>query len=430
MASSAYGRKLNPYRRLRESLGIKGVRQWVVKTHNPSTIDENDILTILFPNLAENDVIVPGTARLAFQISLTSTDDKRSIVQNLGRALVKKITIKLDGNEVMSIDNCDVYHCYMDLWKTAQERQNLQYQGIDTSRNQNVTKLRLKATDGVERAADKAIAKAYQNRYYIPLDFEMLESHMPFCQSALGSRLEYELIFNDYKHVIKATGDADAKYKIEKLSLEFEKVTSNELGRMAREQYASRAVIYYDRVLRDSMVRRDKSDHGWTINIQKPARSIKGILMLFQEPAEAFQKNTEEFYNPKITKVTVTIEGLTNQLYNDGLSAYQQWDETRKFFAAGCKRDPEVAIVAKDLALADVSLGEYLTSKYALWLDLRSTDDEKLHGSGRRLENVNDGVSVSIAKEQEGEGTLDVYVYLVMDAQINIENGRFIRAVY
>ena len=429
MASSVFGRKLDPYRRQREPLGIKGMRQWVVKTHNPSTIDENQSLTILFPNLAKNDVIVPGTARLAFTISLTSTDNNRIVVQNLGRALVKKITIKLDGNEVMSIDNSDVYYCYMDLWKTAHERNNLQYQGIDTSRDQNVTKHRLNAADSVKQTVDEAIAKAYKKRYYIPLDFEMLESHMPFCQSALGSRLEYELSFNEYKHVIKATGDDDASYKIDKISLEFEKVTSDELGRIARDQYA-RMVIYYDRVLRDSMIRRNKSDPGWTINIQKPARSIKGILMLFQEPAPAFQRNTEAFYNPKITKVAVTIEGLTNQLYNDGLSAYQQWDEAKKFFATGCKRDPEVAMVSKDLALADVSLGEYLTSKYALWLDLRSTDDDKLHGSGRHLESVNDGVSVAIIKEQEAEGPLDVYVFIVMDAQINIENGRYVGAVY
>ena len=72
-----------------------------------------------------------GTARLAFKITLNSEDTNRAVAQNLGLAIVKKTTIKVSGNEVMSIDDSDVYHCYNDLWKTAQERENAQYQGID-----------------------------------------------------------------------------------------------------------------------------------------------------------------------------------------------------------------------------------------------------------------------------------------------------------
>ena len=55
------------------------------------------------------------------------------MVQNLGRSVVKKTTIKISGNEVLSIDNSDVYHGCVDLWKTAQERANMHYQGIDTA---------------------------------------------------------------------------------------------------------------------------------------------------------------------------------------------------------------------------------------------------------------------------------------------------------
>ena len=128
---------------------------------------------------------------------------------------MKKTTIKISGNEVMSIDDSDVYHCYNDLWKTAPERKNDQYQGIDTSANRNTTRIRIDVGDKDEAvAADKAIADAFGNRFYIPIDFELLESHMPFYQSALGDRLEYELTFNDYSRVIQPTGDTDASYSI------------------------------------------------------------------------------------------------------------------------------------------------------------------------------------------------------------------------
>ena len=59
----------------------------------------------------------------------------RTVVQNLGCATVKKLTIKIRGNEKMSIDDSDAFHCYIDLWKTAPERANGHYQGIDASDN-------------------------------------------------------------------------------------------------------------------------------------------------------------------------------------------------------------------------------------------------------------------------------------------------------
>ena len=72
-------------------------------------------------------MIVPGTARLAFKITLNSEDANRSVIQNLGCAIVKKTIIKISSNKVMSLYDSNVYHCYNDLWKTAQERENAQY---------------------------------------------------------------------------------------------------------------------------------------------------------------------------------------------------------------------------------------------------------------------------------------------------------------
>ena len=143
MASNQFGRKLDPYRCLREPLGVKGKRRSIVISHNPSTIDQNQQQ---FPNLGTNDVIVPGAARLAFTITLHSEDDaNRTVVQNLGRAIVKKTAVKISGNEFLSIDDSNVYHCYNDLWKTASERKNDHYQGIDTSANRNATRIRINA---------------------------------------------------------------------------------------------------------------------------------------------------------------------------------------------------------------------------------------------------------------------------------------------
>ena len=70
-------------------------------------------------------------------------------------------------------------------------------------------------------------------------------------------------------------------------------------------------------------------------------------------------------------------------------------------------------------------MGKYLTSKYCLWLDLRSTDDNYLHGTGRRIENASEGITIQITKEAGTDKEINVYVFTIQDAQINFEDGRF-----
>ena len=84
--------------------GIKGTRQKVIVTHNPSEIDQAQLLEVKFPNLGSDDIIVPGMANLSFNTELTSTvDANRTLVSNIGRAIIKKLALKFEGNEIMSI---------------------------------------------------------------------------------------------------------------------------------------------------------------------------------------------------------------------------------------------------------------------------------------------------------------------------------------
>ena len=417
--AQAYGSKLNPYRKLREPFGVKGIRQSVVVTNNPSTIDQNQVLTVKFPNLGPDDVIVPGTARLGFNIEIESTDDDATIVENLGRAIVKQIKISLEGQQIFLLDNADVFKCYADLWLSENTRKDSVYQGIQSA---NVAKLRINAGNkDATKLSDVAVASAFHNRFCIPLDFDLLTSHLPFCQSALGDRLSYELTFNNYADVIRST-DTTAIYKITGISLEFDMVTNSDLARLIKMQYDSKLPIYYDRVVRHSIIPKDKSDTIWNINLNTPARSLKGILMIFEQPYNAYERQSEMFYNPKIKNVTVTIEGRPNQIYSMGLQPYHQYEECCKLFGG--------TQMSKDFHLFGVRINEYFHDKYALWLDMRSTDDMHLHGSGRVIENGADGINFQILKESETKGPLKIYLYLIYDAQLNISASRLMSVLY
>ena len=80
------------------------------------------------------------------------------------------------------------------------------------------------------------------NKFCIPLDFEILESGIPFYQYGLGSRLTYELTFADYSDVIKASG-SDASYTISDISLEFDTVTNASLASQIRTEYMKSSII-------------------------------------------------------------------------------------------------------------------------------------------------------------------------------------------
>ena len=75
--------------------------------------------------------------------------------------------------------------------------------------------------------------------------------------------------------------------------------------------------ILYDRYRRSHVIPLNNSDSSFSVDINSPSKSLKGVLLIFtkERSATKFNRDTEEFYNPKITKVEVTAEGSPNELY-------------------------------------------------------------------------------------------------------------------
>ena len=82
------------------------------------------------------------------------------------------------------------------------------------------------------------------------------------------------------------------------------------------------------------------------------------------------------------------------------------------------------------MQLYNLSSGECLVNKYVLWLDFRTIDENELHRTGRRIESASEGITLQIEKKEESAGPLNGYIYLIMDAQLNIQNGTYVSAVY
>ena len=114
---------------------------------------------------------------------------------------------------------------------------------------------------------------------------------------------------------------------------------------------------------------------------------MQGILVLFEEE-KPYTRDASKFYNPKIQKVSVIVEGKPNQLYVQRMRLLEQYYEICKYFTAGKQRGNDANEIQKHLQLYDLCLLEYLVNKYTLWLDFRMIDENELHRTGRRIENV------------------------------------------
>ena len=175
------GDKLNPQRSYRKGFTLKGLHQHIIKTNNPNTISPDELLIVRFPDLKENQLIIPSTMRLTFNISLVITDLNRTLVKNLGRNIIRKLVVKLEGNEIISTDDYDVLYSYYDCWKCTTERLNAVFQGIIEADGQSENAIKHNAIKA-DKAKDQTVASIYNNRFYIPLNFEILESSLPLYQ--------------------------------------------------------------------------------------------------------------------------------------------------------------------------------------------------------------------------------------------------------
>ena len=129
------------------------------------------------------------------------------------------------------------------------------------------------ATDKANNAKDQTVASIYDNRFCIPLDFEILETSLPLYQYGLGSCLTYELAFADYFDVINAN-KPDSTYTISNISLEFDTIINASLASQIRTEYMKSSILY-DRILRACIIPLNSSDTSFSIDINSPSKVSK-----------------------------------------------------------------------------------------------------------------------------------------------------------
>ena len=145
-------RELDPMVEDRIQFAFKGKREHISKVNMPNIAYPSQHTDIEIPHGLKDHVIVHDTVNITFNLDIESTDKARSVVNNVGRALVKKMMRKLGSKNIDTIDNSDLYDTYNDLYLSKKEHEERLPQGIQSVNG-------LKARLGTKKVDDTAQEK-------------------------------------------------------------------------------------------------------------------------------------------------------------------------------------------------------------------------------------------------------------------------------
>ena len=232
---------------------MKAPRSVKCITFNPSEANPGETLYVHVPKLNKNEVLVPGSLALRFDIDLSGGHANNFLVQNVSRALVSKMTVKFGGTTLEETVDYDVYKTFQDLFLPGEKRDNMVPEGIQS---EDLSKIRSGAgdakTSGVD--AEKTLNSIYGKKYRINLDHQILTDHGIFYPQALYNDLVFEVTLAPESQVAKGSDPTKLKYKLTNIQLEYEMIHSENLAEEAESVYISGKEFAYDHVSRPKVV--------------------------------------------------------------------------------------------------------------------------------------------------------------------------------
>ena len=258
---------------------LRGKRCYIAGSLQKKEATPEDIYSVRIPPLDANECIVPDTLALSFKFN--NSNMKSWFLNNLGRLLIDRLSIKVQGKEVYQNTGEGMLEVYKDLWRSDDDRENRQDFGIA---NENVRKL-ISGDDSANKAAktdgvlDVTIADMC-DRLKIPLG-KILCDNGPYAPYGMCDFV-YDITLPKSEKIMKAqTNEETGTYRLTDLQLEYEVIKSDGLAASVRGTYnTSRSFPYnYSTLLKTLLWSKDSTHEVIDINI--PRKSMKAVVLLF-----------------------------------------------------------------------------------------------------------------------------------------------------
>ena len=387
---------------------IRGPRTRSVVTFNPTTIGPGEELYINIPKLKPDSCLVPGSLTLLFDFKNSNT--KSRFNNSLSKLLAKRLQIKVAGETAYDCSGESLYEVYKDLWLTLGDRKKMTEQGLAS---ENLRKLISGDDSGVTvgdagKVADGLLHSVYGSKLRKPID-KIIGDHGLYTPFSMNNNPMYILTLPPSDEIMTAQrGENKGNYKLDNLELEYETIENDSLASEVSGLYSSGRSLSYKHV---TLMRTSNWDKDLTIvneNINIPRKSMSAIVLLF---TNRVRTDSEEYVYPNIDKVNMTIEGVPNAVFSQGLPKNRFFEEAKRFFCPMCE---------KSMADEFMSISKFFSNGFALVIDLRSTQDDTT-GGGKKIVNTQSGVLLEIKKRAT---TADVQcnIFIVSDALLNFAN--------
>ena len=365
----------------------------------------SNTLYVSVPKLNVDEVLVPGSLALVFNIDLSGGHANNFLVQNVTRALIDRLHVKFGGSTLEDTVGYSVYKIFDDLFLSQEKRDGMFLEGIQS---EDLCKIRSGAGDkktlGVD--AENKLNEVYGSKYWIRLDHQIVTDHSVFYPQALYNDLVFEVTLAGAEHVVIGTDATQLKYKLTNIQLEYEMIRSKTLVDEAYSVYSSTKEFAYDQVMRSKvMVFKKGTNTRLNIKVDAHKRSLKALLLLFIEPYTDGGRESEKYIFPDLTKVSIMINGSPNMIYNNGVEGKDMWEEAQRFF-----------VKEKNKTKHMNATKFYTGDNFGLLMDTRSMADQEMHGSGKRLVNSTDGVQLDIKRKVEGSGNVNCHIFVIADS--------------
>ncbi|CAB3998285.1 Hypothetical predicted protein [Paramuricea clavata] len=158
-------------------------------------------------------------------------------------------------------------------------------------------------------------------------------------------------------------------YSLENIELEYESIENNNLARKYENLYGSERELSFEHTTLMKKTEWDKSATIVNETINVPRRSMKAVVMLFTEKTST---DCEEYIFPNIEKVKVTIEGVPNVIYSQGMTKTRMYEEAKRLFGTDTNSQQSLVKFYKD-------------KKFDLVIDLRTVNDKKTYRNGLKF---------------------------------------------
>ena len=113
-------------------------------TFDRTEASPGETLYVSVPKLNQNDVLVPDSLALLFDIDLSGGHANNFLVQNVTRALVDKMVVKFGGTTLEDTVGYDIYKTFEDLFLSQEKRDDMILEGIQS---EDLCKIRSRAGD-------------------------------------------------------------------------------------------------------------------------------------------------------------------------------------------------------------------------------------------------------------------------------------------